>query len=140
MCMIGLWTILSILLPIWYVISITVQVLILIVSLQVVFLNCRTVDPPVAPYLNPTGFVEEWDDKRKDKSHLLLKTYVEKLKPYNVSIFLCFVETYCIEFLPVLDCYQSDRFTGWTKKWNCSQSNRTQCGCAIDWLASIGYG
>lgn len=43
-------------------------------------------DAPIAPYINPTNFVEEFDDKKKIKSHHLLKTYADKLKPFNVSV------------------------------------------------------
>ncbi|CEP19284.1 hypothetical protein [Parasitella parasitica] len=52
----------------------------------VVFLNCRQVDAPIAPYINPTNFIEEFDDKKKLKSHHLLKTYADKLKPFNIAI------------------------------------------------------
>ncbi|GAN10286.1 universal stress protein A-like protein-like [Mucor ambiguus] len=52
----------------------------------VVFLNCRQVDAPIAPYINPTNFIEEFDDKKKIKSHHLLKTYADKLKPFNIAI------------------------------------------------------
>jgi hypothetical protein len=43
------------------------------------------VDAPIAPYINPTNFIEEFDDRKKIKSHNLLKTYADKLKPFNVS-------------------------------------------------------
>jgi hypothetical protein len=40
----------------------------------------------MAPYINPTGFIEEYDDKKKIKSHTLLKAYADRLKPFNVSL------------------------------------------------------
>ncbi|GAA5806873.1 hypothetical protein MFLAVUS_000221 [Mucor flavus] len=52
----------------------------------VVFLNCRIIDAPMAPYINPTGFIEEFDDKRKKKSHLLLREYADRLKPFGIAV------------------------------------------------------
>lgn len=52
-----------------------------------VFLNCRQIDAPMAPYINPTGFIEEFDEKRKIRSHQLLRYYADQLKASNVSVF-----------------------------------------------------
>ncbi|KAI9347470.1 hypothetical protein BD770DRAFT_349693 [Pilaira anomala] len=52
----------------------------------VVFLNCRTIDAPMAPYINPTGFIEELDDKKKKKSHMLLRQYADLLKPLGFAV------------------------------------------------------
>lgn len=49
-----------------------------------VFLNCRQIDAPAAPYINPTGFIEEFDERRKIKSHQLLRFYADQLKSANV--------------------------------------------------------
>ncbi|KAG2204023.1 uncharacterized protein EV154DRAFT_603805 [Mucor mucedo] len=52
----------------------------------VVFLNCRQIDAPAAPYINPTGFIEEFDEKRKIKSHQLLRFYADQLKFANIAV------------------------------------------------------
>ncbi|KAI8340409.1 hypothetical protein BD560DRAFT_377628 [Blakeslea trispora] len=53
---------------------------------QVVLLNCRTVDgPTMAPYFNPTGFIEEFDETKKLKSHALLKHYADRLSTIHVA-------------------------------------------------------
>ncbi len=43
-------------------------------------------EPPMAPYINPTNFIEELDDRQKIKSHALLKSYADRLKAENVSL------------------------------------------------------
>lgn len=52
----------------------------------VVFLNTRTVDAPMAPYISPKNFVEEFDETKKIKSHKLLKSYADRLKAMNIAV------------------------------------------------------
>ncbi|OBZ87725.1 Universal stress protein A-like protein [Choanephora cucurbitarum] len=53
---------------------------------QVVLLNCRAIDgPTMAPYFNPTGFIEEFDETKKLKSHALLKHYADRLSAMHVA-------------------------------------------------------
>ncbi|KAI8091414.1 uncharacterized protein B0P05DRAFT_527430 [Gilbertella persicaria] len=40
----------------------------------------------MAPYINPTGFMEEFDDTKKQKSHKLLKHYADRIKAKQVAV------------------------------------------------------
>ncbi|KAI8990090.1 hypothetical protein BDB01DRAFT_780010 [Pilobolus umbonatus] len=52
----------------------------------VILLNCRQIDAPIAPYINPSNFVEELDDRKKKKSHELLKKYAARIKAQDVAV------------------------------------------------------
>ncbi|KAI8969912.1 hypothetical protein BDF20DRAFT_838336 [Mycotypha africana] len=52
----------------------------------VVFLNCRPVELPVAPYINTTASTSAVDETKKRKSHELLDGYARRLKPFNIAV------------------------------------------------------
>ncbi|KAI8369503.1 uncharacterized protein BYT42DRAFT_584700 [Radiomyces spectabilis] len=51
----------------------------------IILVNVRVVDAPLAPYINPTGFVEELDSGKREESHRLLNEYAHKLHQMNIA-------------------------------------------------------
>ncbi|CAO3619027.1 unnamed protein product [Cunninghamella blakesleeana] len=51
----------------------------------VVLINSRNIDVTMAPYINPTGFVEDFDDDKREASVKLLKEYAHKLRDQHIA-------------------------------------------------------
>ncbi|KAG0163628.1 hypothetical protein DFQ28_007709 [Apophysomyces sp. BC1034] len=52
---------------------------------MVVLVHVRNIDIPLAPYINPSGFVEDLDDKKREESHRLLGTYASRFITQQVA-------------------------------------------------------
>ncbi|KAF7722050.1 hypothetical protein EC973_003732 [Apophysomyces ossiformis] len=51
----------------------------------VILVHVRNIDLPLAPYINPTGFVEDLDDKKREESHRLLETYAPRFLNQKIA-------------------------------------------------------
>ncbi|KAI9299416.1 hypothetical protein BJ944DRAFT_274248, partial [Cunninghamella echinulata] len=51
----------------------------------VVLVNTRSIDVTMQPYINPTGFVEDFDDEKREASISLLREYAHKLKDRHIA-------------------------------------------------------
>lgn len=52
---------------------------------KVVLVNTRRIDSAVGPYVNPSGFVEEFDGQKREASVALLKEHIQVLREKNVA-------------------------------------------------------
>ncbi|KAL0079682.1 hypothetical protein J3Q64DRAFT_1701819 [Phycomyces blakesleeanus] len=51
---------------------------------MVVLIHVRHLDVPVAPYINPTGYIEDNDEVGRERSHRLLRGFAKELKKRNI--------------------------------------------------------
>ncbi|KAI9021467.1 hypothetical protein CLU79DRAFT_753444 [Phycomyces nitens] len=51
---------------------------------MVILVHVRHLDVPVAPYINPTGYIEDNDEVGREESHRLLRTHAKELKKRNI--------------------------------------------------------